>query len=226
MRLKIMLDAGHGYETPGKRTPDGMREYEFNRDVAAFCRNELAKYDVEVYYSHSDSKDIPLQLRTDRANNLKVDVFVSIHANAFGSGGWNDASGIETYAYITQPSKSTALAREIQSHLVASTQRRDRGVKFANFHVLRETDMPSVLIECGFMTNREEAALLRTRTYRQICGKAIAKALVAFYQLKSKEHTSLYKVQLGAFSNEENALQLANHLKKAGFAPYIYIESK
>ncbi|MGM0753830.1 MAG: N-acetylmuramoyl-L-alanine amidase [Bacillota bacterium] len=226
MRLKIMLDAGHGYETRGKRTPDGMREYEFNRDAAAFCKNELEKYDVDVYYSHSDSKDIPLQLRTDRANNLKVDAFVSIHANAFGSGGWNDASGIETYTYTTQPSKSTALAREIQSHLVASTQRRDRGVKFANFHVLRETDMPSVLIECGFMTNPEEAALLRTRTYRQICGKAIAKALVAFYKLKSKEHNSLYKVQLGAFSKEENARKLANRLIKAGFTPYIHIETK
>ncbi len=160
----IMLDAGHGYNTPGKRTPDGMREYEFNREAARFAREELERYkNVQVYFSHSDTKDIPLADRTSKANRLNVDVFVSIHANAYGDSGWNQVEGIETYAYVTQPSQSTALAKIIQHEIITATKRKNRGVRFANFHVLRETKMTSVLVECGFMTNKEEAALLKSQ---------------------------------------------------------------
>ena len=89
--MKIMLNAGHGYNTPGKRSPDGMGEYEFNRAVANHAKRLLAEYkDVTVYFAHSDSRDVPLQERTNNANRLKVDVYVSIHANAAGNG-WDSA---------------------------------------------------------------------------------------------------------------------------------------
>ncbi len=220
-----MLDAGHGYSTPGKRTPDGMREYEFNREAARYAREELKKYEnVEVYFSHSDERDVPLTERTNKGNSLNVDAFVSIHANAFGSGGWNNAEGIETYAYSSQPSRSTALAKAIQRQMVASTKRLDRGVKFANFHVLRETTMTAVLVECGFMTNREEAALLKTDSYRKTCGQAIGRAIASYYGLTLKTTSGLYKVQVGAFKKKENADELVKQLKKAGFSPFIYFD--
>lgn len=110
--MKIMLDAGHGYNTAGKASPDGMREYEFNRACAAYAKAFLEGYqNVTVYYAHSDQTDVPLQQRTNSANNLKVDFYVSIHANAYGTS-WNNASGIETYVYITKPPVALAAAQK------------------------------------------------------------------------------------------------------------------
>ncbi|KOP72054.1 N-acetylmuramoyl-L-alanine amidase [Cytobacillus solani] len=184
--MKMMLDAGHGYTTAGKRSPDGMREYEFNRGVANYAKVLLENYqDVTVYFAHSDKQDIPLKVRTDQANRLKVDCYVSIHANAFGSS-WNDANGIETYVHPIRPKKTTELAQKIHKNLIISTGLKDRGLKEANFHVLRETTMSAVLVECGFMTNREEVKHLRSDTFRKTCAEAIVKGIVDHFSLKTK----------------------------------------
>jgi N-acetylmuramoyl-L-alanine amidase len=245
--MKIMLDAGHGYNTPGKRSPDGMREYEFNRTVANYAKQLLVNYkNVTVYFSHSDQEDVSLQQRTDKANRLNVDIFVSIHANAYGSGGWNDVGGIETYVYPSRPPLAYQLAQKVQRNLVLSTGLDNRGVRTADFHVLRETKMDAVLAECGFMTNRDEINLLRSETYRRTVAEAIVKALVDQFKLQpqsksapapapapkpapAKTPTSttrkstggLYKVQAGAFEDEQNAEELAERLRKAGFDAYI-----
>ncbi|WP_121611055.1 N-acetylmuramoyl-L-alanine amidase [Mesobacillus foraminis] len=240
--MKIMLDAGHGYSTPGKRSPDGMREYEFTRSVANHARSLLNNYrDVTVYFAHSDQEDVPLQERTNKANSLKVDAYVSIHANAFGGGGWTSAKGIETFVYLTRPRGSNQLAQKIQRNLIVSTGLEDRGVKTADFHVLRETNMDAVLIEAGFMTNREEIKLLRSDAYRKAVAEAIVNALADQYNLNRKPskpaqpvkpapsptRTSpslkgFYKVQAGAFKNRKNADELAESLQKDGYSPYVY----
>ncbi|MBS8265840.1 N-acetylmuramoyl-L-alanine amidase [Mesobacillus boroniphilus] len=240
--MKIMLDAGHGYNTPGKRSPDGMREYEFNRAVANYAKQLLANYkNVTVYFSHSDQRDVSLKARTDKANSLNVDIFVSIHANAFGGGGWSNVGGIETFVYPTRPPVAYQLAQKIQRNLVISTGLENRGVKTADFHVLRETKMDAVLVECGFMTNRNEIKLLRSETYRRTIAEGIVKALAEQFRLQRKANTAptpapdapsskspasakkdgLYKVQAGAFEDEENAQELAERLRKAGFDVYI-----
>lgn len=243
--MKIMLDAGHGYNTPGKRSPDGMREYEFNRAVANNASQLLVNYkNVTVYFSHSDQEDVSLQERTDKANRLNVDIFVSIHANAYGTGGWNNVGGIETYVYPTKPPLAYQLAQKIQRNLVLSTGLENRGVRTADFHVLRETKMDAVLAECGFMTNREEVKLLRSETYRKTVAEAIVKALADQFKLQpipkanstpapataptkssapttKKSAGGRYKVQAGAFDNEQNATELAEQLRKAGFDAYI-----
>ncbi|MBT2693607.1 N-acetylmuramoyl-L-alanine amidase [Bacillus sp. ISL-55] len=240
--MKIMLDAGHGYNTPGKRSPDGMREYEFNRAVANYAKQLLADYkNVTVYFSHSDQRDVSLKARTDKANSLNVDIFVSIHANAFGGGGWSNVGGIETFVYPTRPPVAYQLAQKIQRHLVIATGLDNRGVKTADFHVLRETKMDAVLVECGFMTNRNEIKLLRSETYRKTIAEGIVKALAEQFKLQRKANAApapaptpppakspspakkdgLYKVQAGAFDNEENAKELADRLRKAGFDVYI-----
>ncbi len=188
--MKITVDAGHGPDTPGKRTPkfpDGsfMHEYEFNAATARYMIGRLTPYaDVEMLTTFEDGRDVPLRERTDRANAWKADVFVSIHANAHGSGGWDAAHGIETYAYVTKPGEAVKLAGVVQRHLLMETGLMDRGVQFADFHVLRETRMTAILCECGFMTNEAEANRLRSDGYRQSCAKAIAEGLVEFYGLK------------------------------------------
>lgn len=226
MYMKIAIDAGHGYETPGKRSIDGMKEYEFNRAVANQMKKLLVKYEgVTVLFTHSDQRDVPLNERTTKANKEKVDVFISIHANAHGNGNqWTSAEGIETYVYTTKPKTATRLAQMVQNELISSTKRKNRGVKTANFHVLKATSMTAILCECGFMTNKKEAALLQTSSYRLTCAKAIVDAIVKYYQLtktKSTISSSLYKVQVGAFSNKQNAEALAKELKAKGYDTFI-----
>lgn len=180
--MKIMLDAGHGPETSGKRTLDGkMREFEFNNRVVQLVKKKLEECGAIVLLSHDGSSDLPIHDRTNLANKLRVAAFISIHANAFGST-WNDANGIETFTYTKPSAQSVLLAKEIQSSLCSITKRKNRGVKQANFAVVRDTHMPAVLIECGFMTNKEEAALLQSESYRLYCAKAIAFAILCWNQ--------------------------------------------
>lgn len=177
---KILLDAGHGPATPGKRSPDGkLLEFSFNSAVVGMVHHYLLSEGVEVVFSHSTNRDVPLTERTTLANKLNVDAFVSIHANAFGNE-WNAAQGIETYIYPKASKQSEALADVIHTSLIAACRRKDRGIKTANFAVLRDTKMPAILVECGFMTNREEADLLLQKAYRQQCARAIAFGILAW----------------------------------------------
>ena len=213
--MRIVIDAGHGPETPGKRSPDGsLREYQFNSAVARYVEEALLHYEgVEILFTHDDNRDVPLKERTDRANACNADLFVSIHANAAGDGGWNSAQGIETYVYTTRPPAAVTLANAVQRNLIRMTGRPDRGVKSANFHVLRETKMPAILVECGFMTNREECELLKSDAYRRKCAEAIVAGIVETYGLKRK-------VERASLSNmsKEDAEKIIRFLSAAWFA--------
>lgn len=228
---KIILDAGHGLNTPGKRTPDGsMKEFEFNSIVANYVADILKKYECAVQFAHDPTGkvDIKLDKRTDDANRWNANVYVSIHANA-ASNDWTEAKGIETFVYTSKPKQSLELANKIQRNLIKATGRKDRGVKTADFHVLRETHMDAILVECGFMTNKEEAIQLKSVQYRLKCAGAIAEGLVEHYNLKPKTQPktpvipskTVYKVQVGAYSNKENAKKVALELKTKGYAAIV-----
>lgn len=234
--MKIILDAGHGYNTPGKRSPDGFREWEFNNEVALMARELLKLYqNVDVQLSHdvSGKSDVDLKNRTDYANKWMADLFVSIHANAFGAGGWNDVDGIETFIHTSNPPEAGALAAKVQKNLVVATGRDNRGVKKANFHVLRETNMTAILVECGFMTNKAEVELLKSQAYRATCAKAIVEGIVQQYGLKLKpvpappkpaaplSKSKGFTVQSGFFTNRDNAENLKKMLEAKGFEAII-----
>jgi len=234
--VKIVIDAGHGYNTPGKRTPDGsLREWEFNSAVASLVEKELKNYENVQVLRVDDitgNTDVSLKTRTDKANAWKANVYVSIHANAAGSG-WSSAEGIETFVYKTRPKEAVQLAAHVQNHLIRETGRKNRGVKAADFHVLRETKMTAILCECGFMTNIEEASLLKSDSYRKKCAEAIVQGLVEHYKLKKKaaakpapakpaaSNQKVYRVQVGAFADRKNAERLAEELKKKGYTVVI-----
>lgn len=220
--MRIMLDAGHGYNTPGKRSPDGMREYEFNRVVANYTKAMLEELDgVVVYFSHSDTKDVSLQERTNKANRLDVDCFISIHANAYGAN-WNHVRGLETFVYKTKPKEATELAEKVQKNLVIATGLPNRGVKSANFHVLRATKMTAILVECGFMTNKDEVTLLRSDLYRKTCAEAICKGIQEQYKLRKKTvQEKEFKVEVGPFKEKKEAEQLVTKLKNEGYEASI-----
>lgn len=200
MRNLIILDAGHGIDTPGKRTPvfeDGsfMHERSFNQAVVKEMIKQLQKYDCLVKWVSKEEKDIPLSVRTSRANMYLQDftklygktnvnsVFISVHANA-ATEHWGMANGIETYYLSTGHSSGLKLAQAVQKQLIAYTKLRDRGIKTANFFVLRETYMPAILCECGFMDYKPEARLLRSDAYRIQCATAIVKGIVNYMNLE------------------------------------------
>lgn len=184
-----ILDPGHGglingnYVTPGKRSPQippGIYEGVTNRKVA----NRLSQYceDNEISYINivPEDTDIKLSQRVERANKIyrryKNCIYVSIHCNASGNGAsWNEANGIETYYYKNDNCKS--VAENIQEYLISQTGARDRGVKKANFYVLRKTLMSAILLELGFMTNLEEARKLADDDYIDILAFSIANGI-------------------------------------------------
>jgi len=187
MAFNQIWNAGHGYNTPGKRSPDGMREYEFNRSVASYCKKitDEEYLDVNSIFTHSDSRDVPLKERTDYANRIAANCYTSIHANAYGTT-WNDANGIETYVHPFRSTEDYALALQIQRELISATGLKDRGVRTADFHELRETKMTAILCELGFMTNRQEAALLRSDEYRRKVAAALVRAHARFFGWRKK----------------------------------------
>lgn len=185
--MRITIDAGHGPDTPGKRSPDGsLREFAFNSVVAKYVAELLNQYEnVQTLFAHDNVRDVPLSERTNRANSWGADLFVSIHANA-ASDSWSAAQGIETYVYETRPAAAVALALAVQRQLIKLTGRVDRGVKSANFQVLRETRCTAILVECGFMTHKTEVEMLKSDEYRRKCAQAIVAGIVETYGLKRK----------------------------------------
>jgi N-acetylmuramoyl-L-alanine amidase len=198
---KFSWDAGHGGfgVTPGKRTPDGsMYEWDFNSQVVKYVMAELAHYENVAQLRVDDptgKTDVPLIDRTNRVNAWGSDFHLSIHANAGGST-WSDAHGIETFVYKLSLKDAVAVAKTVQTELIKATGLTDRGVKAGDLHMVRETKMPAILCENGFMTNKEEAALLKTDAYRQKNACAIVAGLMKQYKLKKKtSHKTLPKIQ-------------------------------
>lgn len=243
MSKYIAIDNGHGLNTAGKRTDkfkdgtksaltgkDFMHEWEFNHATAKYLEVELKRCGFKTILVSDTEKDTSLKARTDTANKEKVDLFVSIHANALTGKFESGAKGIETYAYKTKPKGSTAVANAVQDELVKATGLYNRGVKFADFHVLRESNMSAILVECGFMDNSTEAKLLLTDSYRKKCAVAIAKGICKHYGVKYVEEVKpqekateevFYRVVTGSFKDKENAQKRMYELEKHGFKSFL-----
>lgn len=173
--MKILIDAGHGIDTPGKRSPDGsFLEYLWNRQVADLVLTELRHYDYDADMVVTETNDITLRTRAMRVNRVcdrmgaSNVILVSIHANAAGNGrSWMYATGWECY---TSPGKtrSDALAecfyKSFSAAFPEKRMRRDLSDgdsdKESNFYILTKTRCPAVLLENFFYDNRDECAWL------------------------------------------------------------------
>ena len=181
-KKKVMIDDGHGTNTPGKRTPDGYQENKFNKAVVNFLDTHLKRCGFETSLAAPGDTDASLKARTDKANKWGADAFVSVHYNALKDY-WRDGEGgIETFHY---PRSKTGkdLATCIHKQLVKGTKLKDRGVKSGNLHVLRETKMPAALPECGFMDIKKEAELMKSTAYQKECAEEIAKGICDFFNM-------------------------------------------
>lgn len=182
----LILDDGHGVETPGKRTPTGTKENQFNSAVVAKVKSIAEERGINVLLTAPEIADIPLKTRTDRANIAYSDlkpsdkcVMVSIHYNAhLSTFEGSNASGVET---LYSKADSKYLAECIHENLIMGTQQVNRKVKLQNLHMTRETKMPSVLIECGFMDDPREAALMLDDAFQSEVATEVVKGLCKFF---------------------------------------------
>lgn len=187
---KVAWSAGHGINTAGKRSPIGEREWSFNNTVVIAGMAFLANYDGVQQLRVDDPSgktDIPLVNRTNQANAWKADIYVSSHHNAIGNE-WGNHSGVETF--VMEPASNNPLSLKLANHIhpkvVNAMQIRDRGVKSADFHELRETKMPAVLVEGGFMDSRTDSIKMRDAKILIAQGEAIAKGIADYFELKIK----------------------------------------
>lgn len=230
--VKIAVSAGHGLYTPGKRTPDGEREWTFNNLQCLGFKEELAKYDgveLRLVSDPTGNRDVPLRERTDIANAWGADVYQSFHHNAL-NGRWGDHTGTETYIYNGNVSDSTRkIASKSHEAIVKVYGLRDRGIKRANFHELRETRMPANLTEGGYMDSRIDIKVMRDDAKVKESGRQVARNLAQHFGLKLKNKQPLkevsgtiHRVQVGAFKDVANAVKFAEEVeKKAKVSTYI-----
>lgn len=168
--MKVLIDNGHGAETPGKRSPDGrLLEWEFNRRLARAIAARLSAEGIENELIVPEESDISLAERCARANARcagRADcVLLSIHANAAGTSGWHEASGWCAFAAPRASEASRRLAARLVAAAAARGLRGNRAVPpqgfwTASLAICRDTRCPAVLTENMFMDNRSDLDFL------------------------------------------------------------------
>ncbi len=191
----VILDAGHGGRDIGA-SGDTLCESEVNLDLVRRVGALLVKKGIRVDYTRGDDGYVSLADRAATANLMNAALFVSIHNNANAD---RSKGGTETYYYAPmsnpnqylQKEERENLATQIQTRLAASLGRLDRGVKTANFQVLRDTEMPSALAECVFISNPEEENLLQQENFKNSIARAIADGIAACMKGTTVQNPSL-----------------------------------
>ncbi len=172
----VVIDAGHGGSAPGAIYEE-IPEKDINLAVAKKLEILLRDKNFNVVMIRTDDTSVGLYQRADIANAIHADLFVSLHSNASSN---SNAYGIYTYHHPSSQ-VSTHLASIIQSAVIQSTDAKDRGIMSANFVVLRETKMPAVLVEMGFMTNHEELMRLIDSSYQDRLADGLANGIVRYF---------------------------------------------
>jgi N-acetylmuramoyl-L-alanine amidase len=206
-RPLILVDAGHG-GGDGGAVWNGIIEKHLALTLALKLKAHLEKQGMEVRLMRSKDVFVSLERRAAEANRLQPDAFVSLHLNSAGNE--SGVRGIETYYSI---SKSLSAARALQAtfSLTSLTGLRDRrgqrlaelvqrqvclttgasnrGIKERSYTVVHGATCPAVLVECGFISNPKEAALLRTSAYQEKLARGVANGVAAFLVARHLELT-------------------------------------
>lgn len=169
--FKVVIDPGHGGKDQGATGASGMSEKDFTLSLSKKVKDLLEENEnIEVYMTREEDTFISSvdRYRPEYANNLDADLFISIHGNTYED---PTVSGTEAYYYHEE---SKSFAKSIYQKVVNSTGFKDRGVKNNDFFVVKYTEMPSVLLEIGYLTNPEEEQQMlddefQTSTAQSIC---------------------------------------------------------
>lgn len=186
----IVVDPGHGGEDYGAHSKHKPRYHEKNLNLVV---GRLLKHNLDFHgYKTSMTRQgdifIELDKRASYANDLTADLFVSVHFNSAPS---EEASGIEVYYYDskTDPSrtkKSSELAQAVLDNTIKATKAKSRGIKHGNFAVIRNTNMPAILVEAGFLTNEKEMASIKDPAYMKKIAWGIAQGIDQYLDNLSK----------------------------------------
>ncbi|MHA6250540.1 N-acetylmuramoyl-L-alanine amidase [Oceanobacillus sp. CAU 1775] len=218
--MKIYLDPGHGGSDPGA-VGNGLQEKEVVLDIAKRIENLLQGYsNTSVKMSRTSDVSKSLSERTNEANRWGANIYLSIHCNAFNG----KVRGYEDFIYNRLD--KNAVSKDYQTAIHHSVSKQinipNRGMKQANFHVLRKSTMPAILTENGFIDHPLDAALMKQSSWRESVATAHVEGLVKIFNLKRK-NTALgeYSVIAGSFQSRTNAESRSLLLEATGFPSKI-----
>lgn len=176
----IAVDAGHGgTDTGAINSTVGVNEKTVTLAISQKLKTILENRGHRVRLTRSDDTFVELTRRAELANNAGVEIFVSIHCNSADN---STAVGIESYHH-TNSATGRVLATKIHEAMIAAfPSHTNRGVKSANFVVLRETQMPACLIETEFISNNQQAQFLKDPTNQQRIANAIADGIAVYFR--------------------------------------------
>nr|WP_155706886.1 N-acetylmuramoyl-L-alanine amidase [Gloeocapsopsis dulcis] len=174
-RPVVVIDPGHGGKDPGAIGIGGLQEKQVILPISKQIAAILEKEGIKVVMTRDLDYFVDLAPRVAIAERANADVFVSIHANSMGLSR-PDVNGLETYYF----SSGQRLAQVIHRNILQRVTIRDRGVRRARFYVLRKSSMPSVLVEIGYVTGREDNPRLRTAAYQTQMAEAIARGILQY----------------------------------------------
>ena len=198
--FKLALNAGHGLYTAGKRCdkaldPNETREWILNSRICNKIQEKLKAYDgIEVMRLDdiSGKTDVALKTRTDKANAWGADFYLAIHANAGIHGG--TGGGVVAYIYTEASAQSKDWQKMLYDAIIAETGlkgNRSKPLATANFHECRESAMPAVLLECGFMDSKTDVPIILKDKFADGVADACVKVIVAKAGLKKKSAVSV-----------------------------------
>ncbi|WP_051128208.1 peptidoglycan-binding protein [Amphibacillus jilinensis] len=182
--IKIFIDPGHGGTDPGG-IGFGLKEKDLALDISLSAASYLEeRYQfVDVRLSRTTDTTLALKERSQMANAWEADYFVSVHTNAHNG----QARGFESFIFNGNVSSTTVRHQEnIHSYIIGEMGVHDRGMKRADFSVLRNTNMPAILLEFLFIDNQADNELLRDRAYREWLGVITAEAIAESFNLQRK----------------------------------------
>lgn len=223
--MKLYLDPGHGGSDSGA-VGNGLKEKEISLDIALKIRSILTNQyeNVQIKMSRTGDSGKSLGQRTNEANAWGADFFLSIHCNAFNG----SARGYEDYIHTSLSNSSTTAKYQdvIHAEVIKVNQLQDRGQKKADFHVLRETAMPALLTENGFIDNAQDAALMKQSSWRQKVAQGHAIGIAKAFNLKKKQNDdqetgAVYKVIAGSFKTRENADERVSFLRSKNIDSFV-----
>ena len=194
--MRILLDAGHGIDTLGKRSPDGaFLEYKWNREVAELAYALLEEHGFDVDFVVTETNDIPLKTRVRRVNEIcslhgsHNVLLLSIHSNAAGMGAsWMNAKGWSAYTTKGKTKSDVAakcLYDSFEEEFKERVIRRDWSDGDPDweedFYIIKKTSCPAVLLENFFYDNKEECSFLLMEQTKRRVAKAILKGVQYYY---------------------------------------------
>ena len=221
MSKTIYIDAGHGGTDAG--AVNGSRyESVDNLKIALAVKSLLVAQGHTVLMARENDIHVSLATRTTQANNAKADIFVSLHRNSFTN---SAANGVEIWIYTTAGAVDTGMATEVLERIVKVGVQSNRGIKKGNYHVCRESKMPSMLVELGFISNAKDNELFDKylNDYALAIAQGICAGLGETWKDTDNKEKPTYRVQVGAFSIKSNAEAFLQVVRDMGLDAFLVV---